>query len=110
MAELVGQHGDTPESVALLRGHLPSLPNSTLPETMRILQTLATDYPVAPGTAAISSEEFEATYAAASENTSSSPSGHHIGHYKAILDNPLLVQLHSSMMSIPFQAGFAPER
>jgi hypothetical protein len=44
------------------------------------------------------------------EATSSSPSGRHIGHYKAIIKDPVLVSLHTAMMSIPFQVGIAPER
>lgn len=110
VAELFGRRGDTTASVDLLRGRLPELPDATLPETMRILQTLAQPYPAAPGTAIISPEEFVSTYTAASKQTSSSPSRRHIGHYKAVLDDPLLVQLHAHMMSIPFQAGFAPDR
>jgi hypothetical protein len=46
----------------------------------------------------------------ANESTSSSPSGRHIDHYKAIIKDLQLVGLHSQMMSIPFQMGFAPER
>jgi hypothetical protein len=110
LATLIGRRGDTPASVDLLRGTIPELLNPLMPETMRILQTLATQYPAATGTAVITPEEFVSTYRVADENTSSSPSGRHIGHYKAILDDPLLVQLHSRMMSLPFQAGFAPER
>jgi hypothetical protein len=109
VADIVGRRGDTPASAELLRGHLPDLPTSTLPEIIRILQTLAKQHPRATDSATISPEEFVSTYKAASENTSSSPSGRHIGHYKAVLDDPILVQLHSRMISIPFQAGFAPE-
>jgi hypothetical protein len=109
VADIIGRRGDTPASAELLRGHLPDLPTSTLPEIIRILQTLAKQHPRATDSATISPEEFVSTYKAASENTSSSPSGRHIGHYKAVLDDPILVQLHSRMISIPFQAGFAPE-
>jgi hypothetical protein len=110
LAALIGRRGDTPALVDLLRGTIPELLNLLMPETMRILQTLATQYPAATGTAVITPEEFVSTCRAADENTSSSPSGRHIGHYKAILDDHLLVQLHSRMMSLPFKAGFAPER
>jgi hypothetical protein len=40
--------------------------------------------------------------------TSSSPSGYHVGHYKAILSHPAIVNIHCKMMSIPFTQGFAP--
>jgi hypothetical protein len=62
------------------------------------------------GSATISFDEFVQTYTVADENTSSSPSGRHIGHYKAILKHPSLATLHAKMMSLPFQVGFAPAR
>jgi hypothetical protein len=85
------------------------MPPSLLPETIRILNTLAQPLPQSAGSANITPEEFVSTYSVASEQTSSSPSGRHIGHYKAILKDPVLVRLHSQMMSIPFQVGFTPE-
>jgi hypothetical protein len=33
-----------------------------------------------------------------------------MGHYKAILSDPSLVDLHTAMMSIPFQFGFSPDQ
>lgn len=110
LADILGRRGDTPSSVDLLRGTIPDLPPLLMPETLRILQTMAREAPAATGSSIITAEEFVSTYAAAGEHTSSSPSGRHIGHYKATLEDPLLVRLHSSMMSIPFQMGFAPER
>ena len=44
------------------------------------------------------------------ERTSSSPSGRHVGHYKAAAQNEFLTDLHCRMMTIPFQAGFSPKR
>ncbi len=90
----------------------PDLLESQLPDTERILGTLARLYPTvqldAPAT--IADTEFITEYKVTKESTSSSPSGRHVGHYKAILDDPTLVNLHSIMMSIPFQVGFAPAR
>jgi hypothetical protein len=95
VADIIGRGGDMPASVDLLRGHLPDLPSSTLPETIRILQTLAQQHPTVTGLAIISPEEFVSTYTAASEQTLSSPSGCHIGHYKAVLDDS--IQVHSTL-------------
>jgi hypothetical protein len=49
-----------------------------------------------------------ASYRVAKESTSSSPSGRHIGHYKASLADPTLVSLHTTMISLPFQVGLIP--
>jgi hypothetical protein len=111
IADLFGRRGDTPSSEDLLRGTLPpNLPDDALPETIRILQTLAQQTPSSDSSSIISPEEYVASYVVANESTSSSPSGRYIGHYKAILKDPQLVGLHPQMMSIPFQMGFAPER
>jgi hypothetical protein len=58
----------------------------------------------------ITDEDFVSTYKKAHESTTSSPSGRHIGHYKAILKDPTLVTMQADMMPLPFQVGFAPER
>ena len=111
LADMIGRRGDTPTSQELLRGTLPpEMPPSLLPETLRVLHSLAQPVPQLGGSAVLTPAEFKATYSVASEQTSSSPSGRHIGHYKAVLQDPQLVQLHSQMMSIPFQVGFAPDR
>jgi len=58
----------------------------------------------------ITEAELIDRYKVVNELTSSSPSGHHIGCYKAALQDPNLASLHSAMMPLLFQAGFAPER
>jgi hypothetical protein len=60
--------------------------------------------------ALINEEDVTATYRVAKESTSSSPSGRHIGHYKAAVKDPTLASLHATMMSIPFQTGVIPEQ
>jgi hypothetical protein len=91
---------------------MTSLPlQSLLPETIHILNTLTYSYPSlstdTPTT--VTTEEFIQAYKNIKESTSSSPSGWHVGHYKAIVDNPNLVNLHSIMMTLPFQHGFVPK-
>ncbi len=44
------------------------------------------------------------------EASSSSPSGHHVGHYKAAAKDPLLSEKHAAMMSVPYMASFSPKR
>ena len=44
------------------------------------------------------------------ESTTTSPSGRHLGHYKAILESPELIEYHCIMASIPLHFGFAPNR
>jgi hypothetical protein len=78
------------------------MPTDTLPETIRILASLAQQTPSSARGATVSEEEFVQTYTHAKESTSSSPSGRHIGHYIAATRDAELT------MSISFQAGFAP--
>jgi hypothetical protein len=113
LADLIGRNGDKPAAKALLEGSLPDhIFPSLLPETIRILRTLA--MPIKQlhhhHDNLITEDEFISTFKISSEATSSSPSGRHIGHYKAIIKDPVLVSLRTNMMNIPFQLGIAPER
>ncbi len=110
---ILGRQGTTSSAQALLQGDKTSLPTQhLLPETMRILDTLTRPYPTisTPTPTAITEEEFIRAYNHVKEQASSSPSGRHVGQYKAFLDEPTIVSLHSAMMSLPFQHGFVPEQ
>jgi hypothetical protein len=61
-------------------------------------------------TTEITTDDFISCYQHTHEKTSSSPSGQHVGHYKAACRDPTIAYLHSKMMSIPFMAGFATQR
>jgi hypothetical protein len=109
----IGRNGFSPTATALIQGNLPAtLSFDLLPETIRILQTLASANPKMDNSqkVAVTPQAFIDAYKLAWESTSSSPSGRHIGHYKAILDDHTLVSLHASMMSLPFQHGFTSDR
>jgi hypothetical protein len=112
LATSIGQLVDTPAAEVLLQGNnLPTnLLSSLMPETIRLLQTIATPRTPVNQSSIITEEDFIATYKWAQENTSSSPSGRHVGHYKAIVKDPNLVSLHTTMMNIPFQVGITPDR
>jgi hypothetical protein len=113
LADIIGHNGDTPVAKALLGGLLPEqILFSLMPETVRVLKTLATPIKQLNSShdTIISEDEFVSTFKMSKEATSSLPSGRHIGHYKAIIKDPVLVSLHTAMMSIPFQVGIAPEQ
>jgi hypothetical protein len=103
LAQLLGHKGDSLYAQDLINGTLPQdLPHNLVPETLRILHTLAHPTTAISGTNIITEEDFVHTFKNTKESTSSSPSGRHIGHYKAAIKDPFLVQLHSTMMSLPF--------
>jgi len=105
VASALGDVLTSESASALLEGILTLDPSQIpLQETTQILKFLSTPYPsqMAPCTGQITPEQFIATYKLVHERTSPSFSGRHVGHYKAILENPVLVSIHSIMMSIPY--------
>jgi hypothetical protein len=44
------------------------------------------------------------------ESTSTSPSGRHLGHYRTAIQDDRVASLHTDMLNLPIQYGFAPER
>ena len=55
-------------------------------------------------------EDFIKCYKHWKETTASSPSGRHIGHYKALINKPDIVAYFCKMLRLPLRYGFAPKR
>ncbi len=58
----------------------------------------------------ITLEDFKLHVKKWKETTSTSPSGCHLGHYRTALFDDRVASLHTDMLNIPIQYGFAPER
>jgi len=111
----IGLDGAGPGSDSIMNGILPpeEVTRQLLPETVAILTNLA-NLPASstiPSLAtSITPEKFQALYKTITEQTSSSPSGRHVGHYKAIAKSDDLSKLWAAMMHIPHLSGFSPSR
>jgi len=114
LASYLGYKADTEGARHICEGATlpPEISEQLLPETQAIFTTLtslakAHNPTISP---LIQPEQFKSCYKAMDERTSSSPSGRHLGHYKAATLSEELTKLHSAMMSIPLSAGFSPTR
>jgi hypothetical protein len=113
LANLLGDVLTSEAVDALLAGELEvDRTQVPLPETLTILNFLHHPYPqcMKQCKGEITPEQFISTYKVAQEKTSSSFSGQHVGHYKVVIDDSVLMKLHSDMMSIPYTTGFSPWR
>jgi hypothetical protein len=109
LAEAIVPLADTDVASSILHGELLSLPLLPLQETRTILENLARPLHLVDQNIMheITTDQFIATYKKVQERTSSSFSGRHVGHYKAVLEDAPLSSLHASMMSIPYIVGFS---
>ena len=105
--------GTTQFSSDFLAGALvpPEVYDSLTPETQQILDVLQSpsslQLPTIPN---ITPEQYSARYKKVNEDTSSSYSNRHVGHYKAAGEHPVLSWIHANMMTLPYTEDFAPRR
>lgn len=102
LATLLGHHENTTAAQELLQGTIPSLSNSTLPEVLQLLSLIASPFlaRIPSSLIFINEEEFISVYKVTKESTSSSPFGHCVDHYKAILSDLIITSIHCTMMSL----------
>jgi hypothetical protein len=113
LGEHIGLEVTSKMAVDILNGsYLPDPLANFLQEIKDIISSLGKPLNITTNhiEAKISAADFIATYKVVREDTFSSPSGWHVGHHKAATADPTLSELHSQMMSIPYQAGFSPKR
>jgi hypothetical protein len=107
-----GLNGDGPGVQQILASvpPPPHIMDNLLPETQALLRTLA-NIPIASSIdTSITTAKFRQLNNILPEKISSSPSGRHIGHYKAIAKSEKLTNIWATMMALPHLAGFSPKR
>jgi len=58
----------------------------------------------------ISVDDFKSGFKTTLEKTSSSPSGRHLGHYRAALSSDHICKVYATLMTVPFKFGFTLQR
>jgi hypothetical protein len=108
---LVGFEGLTEEADAILRGDCIDYMGIPMSNELKVfLEACKRPNKLSEISATISDDDFRQTVQKWKESTSTSPSGRHLGHYKAAILDDDITQLHVDMLNIPIQLGFAPER
>ncbi len=109
LATYIGYKADTIGADHIIGGQSPSehIKQPLIPETRAIFDTLqtlsTTSFP--QQSPIITADQFASCYKVMDERTFSSPSGRHLGHYKAAVGSPSLSDIHSIMISIPLVAA-----
>ena len=111
LLEEFGKLGNGPQADNLLRGQYTSHGGIDA-KTEMILQHLKTKEGIIPAVQPIpiSREELAEGWKRVKERTSSSPSGLHIGHWKAGCDDPGIHWINTTMINIPYMSGYSPKR
>ena len=55
-------------------------------------------------------DDFKSDFKTILEKTSSSPSGRHLGHYRAALSSDHICKVYATLMTLPFKFDFTLQR
>ena len=123
LKDWLGNYGETETGQAILAGELRPALDQGFPEMQTVVDLLQVFKPPAqPILSLVTSSDFKSFFAKWKENTSTLPSGKHLGHYKALLspaftDNAELtdsadriIDLHVALLNIAATHGSPLER
>ncbi len=100
----------SPTASELLRGSLPAdwpTDDPTLTEFLASFCIPQSVLDAGPIASEISEEDITRGFKRWSENTTTSPSGRHLGHYKALIQHPILLRCFSQFMNVAVLSGIA---
>ena len=103
----------SPTASQLLRGSLPADWPKDDPDLTEFLASFCIPQSVledGPIPSKISEEDITRGFKHWSETTTTSPSGRHLGHYKALVQHPTLLRCFSQFMNIAISSGIAISR
>ena len=103
----------SPDAAALLQGELPaewSGDNDLLREFLASFQIPDTILSADPIPTDISEADITRGFKAWRESTSTSPSGRHLGHYKALIQDPTLLDCLCKFLNIAISRGISVSR
>ena len=107
----LGLVGDGIQAVNLLKGQYTC--NSSVETSVdNILSHLQTkkDEDIIEQPVPITQFELNEGWRRVKERTSSSPSGLHVGHWKAACKDPALLWVNTVMLNVPYRSGYSPKR
>ena len=112
LKELFGLYGTSKAADQILAGTFDIKSLGLSEEVMAWLEELAydDDGPPTPVDVKITDKHFKSAVRACNENTSASPSSFGYVVWKACGLSPAASRVNSTMMSLPFEHGFAPSR
>ena len=103
----------SPESEDLLKGIIPTEwhgDNTLLREFLASFQIPDTVLAAPPISTAVSCEDIIHGFGGWKESTSTSPSGRHLGHYKALIQDPMLLDCFCKFFNIVISRGLSIPR
>ena len=112
MVEYLDKNGDSNFANRVMEGEFLHEAQDADPVMQAYLESL--QYPMVNSENSVDTkitiQDYKNFWRKKRETTVTSPYGLHIGHYKAILQEDDIVELHMELMTLPFKYSFAPSR